>query len=119
MAGKVCVKRVTVDYVANGRSFRLEFTDPMKIGSIVLSEVDLARAQAMQTALAAQPGSGVRPVVSKDVSAFETPPGDDGVLIRETTTVISTDPETGPSVWWHNTGCFWTHPDVLQPPADT
>lgn len=117
MADRVCVKRVVIDYVAEGRAFTIEL-DPMEIGSIVFNPVDLKRAQDMQNELAKDAGSGVPPVQDPPATfrKFGPQPVGIGVIkMDERTNNPGVDlSNTGPSLWWHQNACTWRHPDVEQ-----
>ncbi len=112
MAGKVCVKRIVIDYVADGRPFTITL-NPMEIGSIVLGPDDLNRAQAMQRALSDVAGSGVPPVRELEFKKLGPNPKILGVIaaasITDTTDMDLTD--EGPSLWWHTNTCTWVHPE--------
>jgi hypothetical protein len=113
MAAKVCVKRVVIDYVAEGRAFTIEL-DPMMIGSIVFDPVDLQRAQEKQNELAKVPDSGV-PAVKEPPDTFlkfGPIPASRGVkTMDELTDTAGVDlSEEGPSLWWHTNNCIWLHP---------
>lgn len=113
MAGKVCVKRVVVDYVAEGRAFTIEL-DPMAIGSIVFSPADLKRATDMQNELAKVAGSGV-PAVKDPPDTFlkfgPIPPSRGVTHFHERTDASGEDlSDEGPALWWHLNTCTWFHP---------
>jgi len=112
MAAKVCVKRVAVDYVVQGRAFTIEFTDPMNIGSIVFSPVDLQRAQDKQNELAKLPGSNVPAVIKREFEEFGPFPatGGSGQISERTQTEGMDLSDAGPSLWWHLNACTWFHP---------
>jgi hypothetical protein len=113
MALKVCVKRVTVDYVAGGKPFRIEFTNPMDIGSLVFNRDDLDRAQAKQNELAAVAGSSVPSVTKrrfKEFGPFPDTGGSGSITELEPNEAMDLS-EEGPSLWWHRTSCLWFHPE--------
>ena len=113
MANKVCVKRVVIDYVAEGRAFTIEL-NPMEIGAIVFHPEDLKRAEDMQNQLAGVAGSGVPPVRKLTFKKFGPNPPETGVTKMTDRTAdpnvdLSSD---GPSLWWHQNACTWRHPDT-------
>jgi hypothetical protein len=112
MATKVCVKRVVIDYVAEGKPFTIEFTDPMKIGAIVFDDTDRQRLQAKQNDLAKDPTSGVPPVrelTFKKFGPFPELGGSGKITPREPQAEMDLSDE-GPALWWHVNACTWFHP---------
>jgi hypothetical protein len=102
---KVCVTKVTVEYVIKEQVFTVEF-DPMKVGSIIFAEQDLQRAVAMQQAIDGKPpGQHDVPATSRIA------PKVDGNDTHATTVNVAKSPKReGPSLWWHTNGCHWFHP---------
>jgi hypothetical protein len=97
----VCVKKVTVEYAFNGKAYTVQFTDPMQLGAIVFSQIDLVRLVAAQSR-----ESLVDPQMLHPVGPF--PPE---ALATVTETGIDPD-DTGASLWWHTTACAWFHPQT-------
>lgn len=116
MPPKVCVTRITVDYVINGKSFMMVFSDPMSISSIVLDRADLKRAMEMQNIEAKKPNSKVPAVTTRAFKPEKTGSQAAGITIVETTSG-KVAKVSGPSLWWHS-GCRWSHPQGETPPVD-
>ena len=104
--GKVVVTKILIEYLSDGKKFSVDLK-PTEIGSIVLTQKDLQRAQGMQLAIDGAPINGS--TFSADAPVSEGP---------ATFTVLGsgTDPdaaarEDDESLWWHSRQCDWTHPE--------
>jgi hypothetical protein len=94
----MAVTRVLVEYVCEGKRFRIEF-DPGQTASIVLSEKDLP-AVANKVLYKPQQPLLSQPEASKMSVKGESMP-----------VMVSGADISGPPLWWHTTGCNWFHPE--------
>lgn len=109
MAAKMCVTRITVDYVVDGKLFSVNFP-PREIASIFFSAPNSGRGK--EDMDKAKPGNA-REAAFRPGLRLQDQEGIKGLLAGITSQEINTGlgNPSGPVMWWHTGECNWFHPE--------